>query len=660
MTEISAAATAAPPPPSAALATRPEALLLDFGGVVFATRKRPGGMSEVADRVAEVLARAGHHVPAADLLPVLTGGRTALHDWKNSASRRLAPRELTHREIWGDFFAAPLPAAAREVLVGQAGALQQMVTLTLAEHRLRPGVRELVELADALGVSLGIVSNAHSGRAHRAVMERHGLTGAFGVQVYSDEVGVRKPNPEIIEIAARALGAEPARCWYVGDTYDRDVVAGRRAGAGAVVITRHRHTDEVPFPVADTPDAIFDTPEGLVEALRAAAPPEPGRAESGPAANAGDRPAAHFPAVGDSAVGTPVAQVSATGRPGRGERPSALLLDHGGVISVSRPDDGVRRAFAELLATRLTRAGYALTPDQALAALDDIRAAHKSWKARHELPAAPAPLAAATPPAEHDIGAGVSVHDADVVLGAGDSGRGVVVPEIDATTFWVELAGPVIARAVGGAAGAAPAAATSATGPTTPAVVPDGLRAWLRAEAHALMVAYARAKSVSVVRSGVRVLLRAARAAGVPVAVVSNTVNGRAVREKLDAAGLTEYVGAHVYSDELGRRKPDPEMPATALRALGAEAASAWFVGDKPARDVIAARAAGIGHVVLVRGGSTSDDALAALADDDPARPDHVVDDMAGLAALMGLAPAAPPDSGRSPAGREQDPVPGS
>ncbi|RPF21776.1 HAD family hydrolase [Myceligenerans xiligouense] len=551
-----------------ALAVRPAALLLDFGGVVFATRKRPGAIDEVADHVAGVLARAGHHIPAADLVPVLAGGRTALRDWKNSASRRLAPRELTHREIWDDFLAAPLPPAAREVLVGQAGALQQMVTLTLAEHELRPGIRELIDLADSLGMRLGIVSNAHSGRAHRAVMERDGLSEAFGVQVYSDEVGVRKPNPEIIEIAARALGADPANCWYVGDTYDRDVVAGRRAGVAAVVVTRHHHTDRVPFPVSDTPDAIFDTPEGLVDALRAAGPPEPE-----PAASAG---------------GTRLAT------PGPTVPPSALLLDHGGVISTSRPDDAVRRRFAESLATRLTRAGYPLTPDRAVAALDDIRAAHKSWKARHEAPPS----------------AGRADQD-----GRADE---AFVPEIDATTFWVELGGPVLAGMLDGDAPA------------------DGLRCWLRAEAHSLMVAWARAKSVPAVRPGVHELLRAARAAGVPVAVVSNTVSGRAVREKLADAGLDEYIGAHVYSDELGRRKPDPEMPAAALRALAADPARAIFVGDKPHRDVRAARAAGIGTVVLVRGGSTSDDALDGVMSrpGDPDRPDHVVQEMGDLVSL--------------------------
>lgn len=82
-----------------------------------------------------------------------------------------------------------------------------------------------------------MVSNAHSGRSHRTLLREAGLEDHFGVQVYSDEVGIRKPHPEMIALAARALGTVPERCWYVGDTQDRDVVAGRRAGVAAVLLT---------------------------------------------------------------------------------------------------------------------------------------------------------------------------------------------------------------------------------------------------------------------------------------------------------------------------------------------------------------------------------------------------------------------------------------
>ena len=129
---------------------------------------------------------------------------------------------------------------------------------------------ELLAECAARRIPLGIVSNAHSGRAHRAILADLGLDRFFGVQVYSDEVGIRKPHPGMIRLAAEGLGVAPQQCWYVGDTFDRDVVAGRRAGAGAVVITRDRRTDTPPFRIAEAPDLVLETPEGLIAPLRAA------------------------------------------------------------------------------------------------------------------------------------------------------------------------------------------------------------------------------------------------------------------------------------------------------------------------------------------------------------------------------------------------------
>ncbi|MFJ4233487.1 HAD-IA family hydrolase [Cellulosimicrobium cellulans] len=564
---------------AAGLSTRPDALLLDFGGVVFETSKRPDGMATMAAHVADVLARGGQRFTVEELLPVLQGGQIALKHWKHAQSRRLEPAELDHRTIWRDFYGSPLPEAAREILAGSAGALQQRLTATLAEHAVRPGIPELLDLADALGVPVGIVSNAHSGRAHRALLAEHGLQDRFAVQVYSDEVGIRKPHPGIVELAARALGTTAARCWYVGDTQDRDVVAGRRAHVAAVVLTRHTHTDDPPFPVREVADAVLPTPADLVPLLRAARP-------------AVDPLPAPLPNPGTSPDPTPEAATT----PGSARDtalPSAILLDHGGVIAVSTPDDEVRRGFAEHLAQQLSRAGYPTSTDGVLRALDEARARHRAWKHAHET-----------------------------------SGRslGSPVPEIDAATFWVELVAPCLDD-VGTV--------------RSDDVRRAGLRDWLRAECHDLMVRYARSKSVPTLRPGVRELLARARAAGVPVAVVSNTVCGRAVRDELVAEGLDELVGAHVYSDELGVRKPDPATARTALVALEADPARAWFVGDKPGRDVPAARGAEVGTVVLVRGGSTPDAELDALVAPGSAAargrttPDHVVDGITELLPLI-------------------------
>ncbi len=515
----------------------PDALLLDFGGVVFETEKVPGGRRVLAADLAARLTRAGVGVDPDALHRSLDAGLVALKHWKHAQSRRLEPRELAPREIVGDFLAPDLTPSARALLVAEASDVLLALTTTLSQHRLRPGVRDLLDLADAHGIPVGIVSNAHSGRSHRALLAAHGLEDRFGVQCYSDEVGIRKPHPGIIRLAADALGTTPERCWYVGDTQDRDVVAGRRAGVGAVVLTRSHHTDDPPFPVAARADAVFDTPEGVVDALAGA--------------------------VSDRTAGTPraaTADASAPARPAPGRR--ALLVDHGGVVSDSRDDPAALRRFATWLSGLLTRGtarpdGDVVRPDvdTVLSLIGHARAEHRSWKA--------------------------------AAVRRYADGRGPL-PEADPVVFWRDwFGGSLHARQ----------------------------RAVLTAEAHDVMARYGRAKSRRTLRPGVRDLLERCRADGTPVVVVSNTVSGRAVRAECAAHGIAELIGAFVCSDEVGVRKPDPALVREALTVADADPGATWFVGDKPENDCVAARAAGVAHRVLVRGGSTDDAALdAALA----------------------------------------------
>lgn len=186
--------------------------------------------------------------------------------------------------------------------------------------------------------------------------------------------------------------------------------------------------------------------------------------------------------------------------------------------------------------------------------------------------------------------------------------EGAAVPEVSPRRFWCEFVGRDLSPRV---------------------------RDFLYAESAQLMVEYARAKSHARMRRGVPEVLRFCAAQGVPVAIVSNTVCGRAVREELDRFGIEHLVGAHVYSDELGRRKPDPATVAAALTALDAEPAHSWFVGDKPWRDLAAAHRGGVGTTVLVRGGSAGDERIdAALTGVEHERPTHVIDEMDDLLGL--------------------------
>ncbi|MDG4765086.1 HAD family hydrolase [Solwaraspora sp. WMMD406] len=135
------------------------------------------------------------------------------------------------------------------------------------------------------------------------------------------------------------------------------------------------------------------------------------------------------------------------------------------------------------------------------------------------------------------------------------------------------------------------------------------------------------------VRPGIRDTLDAATDAGVPVAVVSNTLCGAAHRDYLLQVGLADRFAVQIYSDEAGVRKPHPEMAWLAARRLGVPAAHCWFVGDSRARDIPCARRAGTGAAILM---------VSARTDREPAlpegTPDATVTDGHGLRELFATA----------------------
>ena len=337
----------------------PAALLLDFGGVIVETSKNNDGRDRVTTYLQDILRRTGWEIDAVYLRQSLDAGLTALKHWKHASSRRREPQELDPRDIIGDFIVPGLPDGPRTALISEASAILSYMNTAISRHTVRPGIRETLELCKGYGIPVGIVSNAHAGQSHRAILVQEGLADFFAVQVYSDEVGIRKPHPNMLHLAADALQVDVEDCWYVGDTIDRDVAAGRRAGIGAMIVTKTRHTDNPPFAVPHQPDHIFETPEGLAEVLRRAQP----------LGGAARRDLLHEAASAPTVV---------TQRRGA-DRP-VLLIDHGGVIAEAGRTHEVLEASAQELMKVAHRAGYDLTRAQAIAALENGRAANRVRK----------------------------------------------------------------------------------------------------------------------------------------------------------------------------------------------------------------------------------------------------------------------------------------
>jgi len=76
---------------------------------------------------------------------------------------------------------------------------------------------------------LGVISNGAPDVQYRK-LEKIGIRHLFNCIVISDEVGYRKPDPRIFEIALRLLNRKPEECLHIGDSYNADIIGAKKAG----------------------------------------------------------------------------------------------------------------------------------------------------------------------------------------------------------------------------------------------------------------------------------------------------------------------------------------------------------------------------------------------------------------------------------------------
>lgn len=78
------------------------------------------------------------------------------------------------------------------------------------------------------------------------VLTEFGFDGLFDNIIESAVVGVRKPDPRIFNLGVEALGLKPDEVLVVGDSYDKDIVAAKKAGCRTVWMRGEGWTDEEP------------------------------------------------------------------------------------------------------------------------------------------------------------------------------------------------------------------------------------------------------------------------------------------------------------------------------------------------------------------------------------------------------------------------------
>jgi putative hydrolase of the HAD superfamily len=184
---------------------------------------------------ANVLAGAGLTVPVATLERAYDASGSYLGRlWQANrdvpvadhvtAILRLADPELPGR-VPADVMEALIDAYARPIL--------------LVPPAVDVGAAPALRALRAQGYVLAVVSNTMRtpGTTLRRLLERFGLMELFAHATFSDEVLIRKPDPEIFALTLRALGCDPSESVHVGDDEVLDVEGARAAGMRAIQVT---------------------------------------------------------------------------------------------------------------------------------------------------------------------------------------------------------------------------------------------------------------------------------------------------------------------------------------------------------------------------------------------------------------------------------------
>ena len=127
-------------------------------------------------------------------------------------------------------------------------------------------------------------------------------------------------------------------------------------------------------------------------------------------------------------------------------------------------------------------------------------------------------------------------------------------------------------------------------------------------------------------------VLQAIRAAGLPMAIISNApwdVPGRLLKADMERWEVIGFFDAFVTSGEAPWRKPNPEFMWAAAQELGVEPEACLVVGDSLKADIVGAKAAGMKCVWVNRDGM-------AKSDEDP-QPDEIVADLTDLLRVISL-----------------------
>jgi phosphoglycolate phosphatase len=130
--------------------------------------------------------------------------------------------------------------------------------------RIYPGVLEGLQVWQASGIKMGIVTNKPAVFTE-ALLLRMGMADYFDVVVSGDTTPYKKPHPEPVLHACRLFGVPPSRNLHIGDSIN-DIQAARAAGSPSFCVP-YGYNEGAPVDSADCDALVSDLLAAYQQAL---------------------------------------------------------------------------------------------------------------------------------------------------------------------------------------------------------------------------------------------------------------------------------------------------------------------------------------------------------------------------------------------------------
>jgi len=138
---------------------------------------------------------------------------------------------------------------------------------SVEELRLRSYTPKLLSLLRNSGCSIGIVSNTEA-TLTRYDLSKYPILYSVDTLLLSSEIGFKKPDSEIFEIALAQLNADPEFTVFIGDNLTDDVQGASDAGLRSIFLTEKPAKLPPELSVRGTVLPSFPSLEAITSALR--------------------------------------------------------------------------------------------------------------------------------------------------------------------------------------------------------------------------------------------------------------------------------------------------------------------------------------------------------------------------------------------------------